>query len=624
MRRKLISIDAFDKIKSDSLSNAEHELMEASNLLAQTLETGPLDFRFFDEEKAVYETTKGTYIHANYKIVNEALCFENISELVVDSDSLKKSLRECVAKMIEAVVDGNETEANKQFENYCEVFAKARKAGVTRELSEEAVVRVDNRTGEVKKWTGTDPAKKKAAKENWAKNRSKLVNKRRDRENPSKKSDEKSKHDKNKQKGLFDKVNLIKFGKAKKKVNEWKNLSENVVSYINFVENSSWTNNTSVKTNENGDVVSVTVPTKNVRNEGKILSLQYKTLKTDVKVLREAARGLANNQEFCKAVSSIKRFNNLSQNNELEESITKLVQLHPNVLYLTQSELAKIIGEALNNTGQINYDDQTCSFIAEGILRTAHNAYSDRVSRIATLANTTIKVEENEDAYAKFQAVISDFYPKLDEALGAEMQMFTDLYNTLVDVRRCALEVNNESVRDVATDYLKELHGIVDGGKAPELALAEEVAAWLQDLVESNIAGASEEWSVTNSPYETEVGEHPQMAKNAKQGGNPGSHTGDWGDEAPVSDGKSYKGNSEEMRGRSWGNKGGKDTWPSLNNPYIPSDGEFTMKGEPGVDKNHDSGFAQEHGDTWPELQNPYIPKAVMPKMKSDNLVVEK
>lgn len=623
MRRKLISIDAFDKIKSESLSNAESELMEASNLLAQTLGSGPLNFRFFDDEKAVYETEAGTFIHANYKLAENKLHFENITELVVDSDSLKKSLRGCVSKMVEAIIDGNETEANKQFENYCDLFCKARKSGVTQEISEEAVVRVDNRSGDVKKWKGTDPEKKKAAKANWAKNRSKLVNKRHERENPSKKSEEGRKHEKNKQKGIFNKLSLIRTGKAKKKVNEWNNLCENVSNYLNFVETNSWAGNSSIDTNENGDVVTVSIPTKHSRNEGKILSLQYKTLKTDVKVLREAARGLANNQDFCKAISLVKRFNNLSQNNELEESINKLVQVHPNVLYLTQPELAKIVGQALENVGQVNYDDQTCAFIAEGILRTAHSVYTDRVNRISSLANAP-KVEENEDAYATFQVAVSDFYSKLDEALGAEMQMFTDLYNTLVDVRRLALEANNESVRDVANDYLKDLHAVVEGGKAPELDLAEEVASWLQNLVEANLADASEDWAVSNTPYETEVGEHPQMAKNAKQAGNSGSYTGDWGDEAPVSDGKSYKGHSDEMRSRSWGNKGGKDTWPSLNNPYVPSSSDFTLKGEPGVDKNGGSSFGQEQGDTWPELQNPYIPKAVMPKMKSDNLVVEK
>ncbi len=45
--------------------------------------------------------------------------------------------------------------------------------------------------------------------------------------------------------------------------------------------------------------------------------------------------------------------------------------------------------------------------------------------------------------------------------------------------------------------------------------------------------------------------------------------------------------------------------------------GDFTMKGEPGVDKNwegqHDASW--QSGDTWPNLQNPYSPKSDTPKV---------
>jgi hypothetical protein len=68
MRRKLISLDAFDRIESDSLSRAEFELSEASSLLAQTLGTGPLSFGFFDDDKVVYETDNGTFVHAKYTL----------------------------------------------------------------------------------------------------------------------------------------------------------------------------------------------------------------------------------------------------------------------------------------------------------------------------------------------------------------------------------------------------------------------------------------------------------------------------------------------------------------------------------------------------------------------------
>jgi hypothetical protein len=100
-------------------------------------------------------------------------------------------------------------------------------------------------------------------------------------------------------------------------------------------------------------------------------------------------------------------------------------------------------------------------------------------------------------------------------------------------------------------------------------------------------------------------------------------------------DSMTYKGgkHSKEARSHSWGNVGGKDTFPSLSNPYVPKPfGDYTMKGEKGVDKDT---FGQHHstwqsGDTWPKLQNPYVPKAETPhsykmnKGKEKDLVIDK
>jgi len=98
-----------------------------------------------------------------------------------------------------------------------------------------------------------------------------------------------------------------------------------------------------------------------------------------------------------------------------------------------------------------------------------------------------------------------------------------------------------------------------------------------------------------------------------------------------VSDGKNYKGGlAGEMRNRAWGNYGGGDTYPSLQNPYIPKPfGDYTGT-EAGVDKASDSTGQWTSGDTWPNLQNPYIPSAETPqsykmnKGSEKDLVVEK
>jgi hypothetical protein len=129
MRRQLVSLDAFDKIQSDSLSKTEYELMEAENVLSQNLGSGPLSFAFFDDEKVIYETDHGTYIHANYKMNEDSVSFEDIKELVVDHDSQKNRLKECVRKMVESIIDGNDKEANFQFYKYMEEFANANACG---------------------------------------------------------------------------------------------------------------------------------------------------------------------------------------------------------------------------------------------------------------------------------------------------------------------------------------------------------------------------------------------------------------------------------------------------------------------------------------------------------------
>lgn len=115
------------------------------------------------------------------------------------------------------------------------------------------------------------------------------------------------------------------------------------------------------------------------------------------------------------------------------------------------------------------------------------------------------------------------------------------------------------------------------------------------------------------------------MAKKASKGYTPSQDFDPWPDPAPVSDGASYRnGLADEMRNRSWSNWSSDETWPSLNNPYVPKAGEFSMKGEKGADKDGESDLSRwQSKDTWPTLQNPYVPDAVTPKMKSDNLVVD-
>lgn len=615
MRRKLINYEIFEAIEHGSLSHAESELVEASDVLATSLNRSPLFFSFFDKDKVIYETSDGTYIHANYVLTDDSLLLENITELVIDEASVKQHTREIVSKLVEAIIDGNQTEATFQFDAFTQNYLKnkrfkeryvteamktpAGKVGhMPKMASDHAAPNRNHYSGAMNKPNAKKPSYKKAG--------ASFKGAELEQKYKTGKNDSKGKH------------NEFTYKAGKRTMREWYTLAQNVADYVRFVNTGMTLNESDIRTNELGDVVSVRIPTSYLRNEGKILQLQYKVLKTDCKILRESALALAMKRDFCNAVSHIKRLNNMSHNEELEESLSNLVNAYPNVLYVTQNELAKIIGEALNNSNVTNYDDQMCSFMAEGILNVAYNTYPDKVNRIVSLANAIIP-ENAEDGYTAFQNVVRDFYPKLDESFATEMRVFKDLYDAVVDIRKVALEANNQNVRSEAMSILEELEPILNGSAAPNLDLAYNVASWLYDLTEGIVdMGTTSDsevknWMAPKVPYETESGDVPSVHKWASTPYQPTQNTGNWGASLPVSDGKNYRDGkgAEEMTNRSWANKGGPNVYPDLENPYQPKNDtdNWTVKGEPGVNVAYEDGLAQVQPDssTWPALQNPYI-----------------
>jgi hypothetical protein len=351
------------------------------------------------------------------------------------------------------------------------------------------------------------------------------------------------------------------------------------------------------------------------------LALKWDTLKTDVKVHREKAQKLFLDESFQTLVSRIKRLNNLSDDSELAEALTLLVTEHPYVLYLTHEELSQTISEALGKAGATNYDDQICSFIAEGILRVAFESYPERVNRLASLAHAK-KAGEGEDAFAIFQSAVGNFFPEVDQQMQVEGQVFTDLHTIFTEVRKAALEAGNDELRQDATKYIARLEDVLNGSVKADLELAEDAALYITVIAETNLS--MQPWNIVKKPYRTTVGEHPEMVKKAQHSYAPSrDFTGDWGGKLPVSDGKNYRGGGEEqMRNKSWGNVGGEKTYPSLQNPYVPKSGEWTLQYEPGVDKTGSNASGQwGSGDTWPSLQNPYVPQAVKKHVNNDNKV---
>ena len=74
-----------------------------------------------------------------------------------------------------------------------------------------------------------------------------------------------------------------------------------------------------------------------------------------------------------------------------------------------------------------------------------------------------------------------------------------------------------------------------------------------------------------------------------------------------MSDGKNIKNDlGDEMMNNGWGNIGGDSVYPSLSNPYLLKDMDFTMKGDKGVDMDSDDLGTEQGKDTWPNLRNPF------------------
>lgn len=611
MKRKLIDFDVFQRIEKDSLSASERELEEAAPIVAKALNLEGMSLHCFGSEDVLFETLDGGYVHANYSIKEGHVQFDNVELLVINEETEKAKSKEVIANMIDALVETDNKRAEAFFEEWMKLPVTKR---VFREAKEMRVVpkRKDGKIIGYGKARWETKAKSKESSSDTAKRmRSKVKNNK-------KLSDSQKKFKANKR------------SKIKATIGEWSNLVNNVINYIDYREIGPVLKESVNRVDERGNIVSLRIPSIKLRNEAKLLQFDWKTLNTDVVVKRSNAKSISEDVNFVKAVEDLKTCNGMSDDAGLEVALENIVSKWPEVLYLTQDELAKQIAVALETAGASNYDDQVCDFMAEGILRTAHSAYVDRVAKVLKLSGGHVS-ESAEDAYASFKYIVDQYYTHLDESTRLEMQVFVDLYEALRTVHSLALEEKNDAVLAETESHLDELLPIIKREVEPSLDVAVSATEWLYDLVETNLEGS--DWSVSNTPHITINGDHPDMAKKAKHSYTPASDfSGDWGDVAPASDGKSYKsGHADEMRNRSWGNIGGKGVYPDIDNPYTPEPfGDYKIKGEKHVDA--DSGLLGHwsSSDTWPSLQNRYVPQAVTPqsyKMKNGSetdLVVDK
>lgn len=627
MRRKLINWEALDRIQKDSLSAAEHELQEASDVLATTLGIDQLDLSCFGGSDVVYETLDGSYVRADYDLSKDHLTFENIEELVVDDESAEAEGRRRIADMLEAILADDDARASQVFGEYMasplvrKGLLEGRTPGTVRDRAE--AIRAGKSKSKNRRAHSALFRQRKGKLDAAGKVHNKPRLKRGSFGSALKDSGYMKRYYKERGKKLGRKVINAKGGVEKKRfMKECSSLSENVLEFVAYRELGPVLREASVRRDEHGNVVAVRVPTARLRLENQVISLNYRhMLDNDVKVVREHASGLSRDPLFCKAVAVLKRNNNISDQAALEESLNDLIGQWPSVLYLTQTELARTVKESLESAGVSNYDDRTCDFMAEAILMTAHDVFQDKVEKIMRLASADVSESKS---YPKFQEAAHRFFPTVDSDFAVEAKVFSDLFDAVNEVWEFASRGGDAAVAKDAEDILEELSAVVNGDAKSDLGLASDVAEWLHHFAESNLEGG--DWQVSNTPHQTVNGDHPAMAEKARKGYAPAS---DFGADAEAWHSRATE---RQFTGQQWTSAGGGEVFPSLHNPYVPKPfGDYTMKGEKGADKDWGSGDgAWQSKDTWPDLQNPYVPKgetAKSYKMKNGpgtDLVVDK
>ena len=588
MKRKLIDYDVFHKIKTESLSSAQQELEASSALLAHTLELESLELGSFGPTEALFESIDGTHVRADYQIKNGYVQFDNVEQLVINEESEAERARETISKMIDSLIESDNAKADEMF---AEWMGMPRNKRMLTEAKEKRVVCRKGKKCKVVKW---DNVAKHHELSSLTSRRVK-GKKKSMRTTPS---------------GIknVNKMARLKLNKAiGKSMKEWALMAENVLDYVNLVENGPVVDQCQVL-RKDGEVVAVRIPTVKLKNEARVLKFDWKTLNTDVVVKRGQSKKISENQEFAKDIAELKRVNAMSDSKAVEESIENVSTKFPQAIYLTEKELAKQIKLSLESVNASNYDDETCRFLAEGILRTIHENFVDTVAKIVKLAGATIN-EEAADKYAEFKAVAEGFYANLDETTTLEMQAFVDVYEALRQVHEIAVKENNIEVATEAASHLDGLLPIVRNEAEQSSDTLAEAAEWLYDILEGAMG---EEWNVSE-PVVT-VGNHPDVDKKGKASQSPADMTGVKCDAQCASDGKEYTGAAaKELANDGWSNLGGEGVYPSLDNPYVPKAGDYKILGEKDVDSDSEQLAQWGDGDTWPGLQNPYSKASVTP-----------
>lgn len=598
MKKKLINFDVFKQIENSSITNAEKELTEASEMLAKVLGKERLDLHCIHENSVTFINQDGNLVHANYTMDNNNILLENIQELVLDEQSVKNSTKNILENMVDLILDDKTEEASSKFSEFFAV-------PMLRSALREGVVLAE----------GKKPKKGKIPPQLLPFLKKKMGKKKGD--------DDKGANDKDEcMKGEWaSKKEMLKpaKGRMKKvaekmheaKLNALRTLADNVLEFVDFQENGTAYQNFRVQKDSQGNISSLQMPTAKVRNEGKVVAMHHKKGGKKAQECRAGAMETTKNESnWIRAVNDLKRFNALSDNEGLQNCFENVAAAWPNLMFLTRGELAAKINEALENTGARNYDSETCEFLADGILRTAHKAFSENVCKIYEAAGRNPVVDD----YNDFVNLSEKVLPMIDAQEGKFMQVFSDLYRGLTEVYRAAQSAGDSATTAEAGSLLADVEEVLSKKQPASMRVALESALYLQTLAESaDMDGDT--WHVAK-PHVSLVGDNPAIHKYAAVNGSPGAHTGPF-KSSPVSDGKSVSAHVEDH----YTAMKGSEVYPNVSNPYVPKAGDFKIHGEKAIENDKDY-TGMSGADVLPNLKNPYIPDHGMTMQDSLKLLM--
>lgn len=607
MKRKLISFDAFKKIQESSITNAQAELIACEDFIAQNLNCDDVKLLCFGESDVTYETSDGSYIHASYNINGDNISFENIQELIIESDSEKAESKAKIGKMIDAILENKNENANDLFNEYMSMPSIRREMLLGEVASADFKVSASKPTGARSKLFHKRQPRSLVAKR--IRSRMKTLRKT----SPSQKAmlARKRKLAKKKLGGTTSPRARVYARLTKKHMTEWNKLCNNVFEFLNF--NDYGVNLNEAVTDNNGNIVKLVVPTTASQINNKSLFSGLKESNSKVMDIRLGLELVHENQGFVKAMLDLKRFNNVSDNNSLETCLENITEAFPDLIYLSESELVDKIKETLELANSNNYDDSTCAFMAEAILRSAHATYSDRVSKITKLAGESRDLtNENKtinDPYVEFKSCAEKFYESLNQSEEVEYKVFADLYKALHELNMAASSTNDEATKIETTELLAKCGAVLNNEDKPSLELAEEIASYISDIVEGmeDDKGNSDAGMYGHDAHIDMSGNHPYLKFNAKQSNTAAEMNGP-NAMNKSSDGKEVSvAKGEELDKDGFGTHSDSDTYPSVTNPYLLKADKATMKGEQGADVDK-GGFGEiESKDTYPSLKNPYV-----------------